>query len=82
MSVYSLGVMLEDPFDTGAGAATDTLSLTEFMHTLAYVSGVGWGGGDRGQGWAVGQQLPDLAGGLAADVTIVCERRASALPYP
>lgn len=50
MSVYSLGVMLEDPFDTGAAAATDTLSLTEFMHTLAYVSGVcvfGGGGGRR-----------------------------------
>lgn len=39
MSVYSLGVVLEDPFDTGAGAAPDTVSLTEFMHTLAYVSG-------------------------------------------
>lgn len=38
MSVYSLGVMLEDPFDTGAAAATDTLSLTEFMHTLAYLT--------------------------------------------
>lgn len=59
MSVYSLGVMLEDPFDTGAAAATDTLSLTEFMHTLAYVSGVcvfggggrKEGGGGRVQGW-------------------------------
>lgn len=39
MSVYQLGIMLEDPFDTGAQAAPDTLSLTEFMHTLAYVSG-------------------------------------------
>lgn len=38
MSVYTLGVMLEDPFDTGLTAAPDTLSLTEFMHTAAYVS--------------------------------------------
>jgi hypothetical protein len=42
MSLYTLGTMLEDPFDTGAAAAPDTLSLTEFMHTLAYVSTI-WG---------------------------------------
>jgi hypothetical protein len=38
MSLYTLSIMLEDPFDTGAQAAPDTLSMTEFMHTLAYVS--------------------------------------------
>jgi len=50
MSVYTLGVVLEDPFDTGAQAAPDTLSLTEFMHTLAYVSVYVVGGGVGGRG--------------------------------
>lgn len=44
MSIYTLATMLEDPFDTGRDAAPDTLSLLEFMHTLAYVSARGEGG--------------------------------------
>jgi hypothetical protein len=39
MSLYTLGTQLEDPFDTGPDAPPDALSLLEFMHTLAYVSG-------------------------------------------
>jgi hypothetical protein len=38
MSLLSLGLQLEDPFDTGPAAAPDTISLLEFNHTLSYVS--------------------------------------------
>jgi hypothetical protein len=38
MSLLSLGLHLEDPFDTGPAAAPDTISLLEFNHTLSYVS--------------------------------------------
>jgi hypothetical protein len=38
MSLLSLGLHLEDPFDTGPAAAPDTVSLLEFNHTLSYVS--------------------------------------------
>jgi hypothetical protein len=57
MSLYSLGTMLEDPFDTGAGAAPDTLSLTEFMHSLAYVR-TAWTLG----GWLAGSMITFLVG--------------------
>lgn len=38
MSLYTLGASLEDPFDSGPDAPPDTLSLTEAMHTLAYLT--------------------------------------------
>ncbi|KAF6253432.1 hypothetical protein COO60DRAFT_421587 [Scenedesmus sp. NREL 46B-D3] len=38
MSLLSLGLQLEDPFDTGPAAAPDTVSLLEFNHTLSYLT--------------------------------------------
>uniref|UniRef100_A0A383WDG7 Uncharacterized protein n=1 Tax=Tetradesmus obliquus TaxID=3088 RepID=A0A383WDG7_TETOB len=38
MSLLSLGLQLEDPFDTGPAAAPDTISLLEFNHTLSYLT--------------------------------------------
>lgn len=39
MTLLTLGLLLEDPFDTaGAMASPDTISLMEFNHVLSYVS--------------------------------------------
>jgi hypothetical protein len=38
MTLYSLALQLEDPFEAGPGSHPDTLSLLEFNHTLSYVS--------------------------------------------
>lgn len=38
MTLYTLALQLEDPFEAGPGAHPDTLCLLEFNHTLSYVS--------------------------------------------